>query len=101
MLSDILSNLVSPVAEVQARQRLWASRPPLLGDRPVALVDATMNPRGMWGQGILDMVEQTIRRRQHDATFDRVDRPPTGLPAEIWASTMAAQYAALVIAAGD
>jgi hypothetical protein len=100
VLSDVLADLVNPVAEVRARQRLFAPRPPLL-ERPVALVDATMNPRGMWGQGILDMVEQTIRRCTHGVVFERVDRPPAGSPAEIWASTMAARYAALVIAAGD
>jgi len=60
------------------------------------------NPRGLWGQGILDTAEQTLGTACPSLKFERVDRPVgSGAPAEIWAASMADRYAALVIAAGD
>jgi len=92
---------ISPVAETH-RPRPAAARPPSLDGARIALVDCMLNPSGMWGQGILDAAQDSIRERWREITFDRVPRPQVGgEPAEGWARTMAQHYAALVIAAGD
>jgi hypothetical protein len=93
--------LVSPVAELSP-ERITATRPPELDVRPVALVDAMLHPSAMWGQGMLDMAEGAIAAASPGVAFERVERPQLGgTPPEVWAETMAARYAALVITAGD
>src|SRR5262249_49129411 len=95
-----LEHLVNPVADsVEPRQ--LAPRPTRIEGR-VALVDGMLNPKGMWGQALLDAVEQELHGRHPSVQFERVSRPQIGAPpAEVWASAMADRYAALVIAAGD
>ena len=94
-------HLVSPVAD-SFEPRSLAARPASLDGGTVALVDGMLNAKGLWGQGILDAVEQELVRRHPGVRVERVARPQIGAsPAEVWAQAMADRYAALVIAAGD
>ena len=94
------NGLVSPVAESFAPHPLAPRAQAIVGT--VALVDGMLNPKGLWGQGILDGVEGELLRRHPGATVERIARPQIGAtPAEVWAAAMADRYAALVIAAGD
>lgn len=95
-----VSHLVNPVADSFA-ERALAPRAASISGR-VALVDGMLNPKAMWGQGILDGIEAELAERHPDATVERIARPQIGAtPAEVWAEAMADRYAALVIAAGD
>lgn len=95
-----LDDLVSPVAEEFAPRALAPRAGDLVGS--VALVDTMLNQASLWGQGILDAVEEELLRRHPRARPERLSRPQIGAsPAEIWAATMADRYKALVIAAGD
>jgi hypothetical protein len=93
---------ISPAADTY-RTRSRAPRLERLGDTTVGLVDSMLNPSGMWGQGILDAVERSIRSRHPSVTFERVSRLPlaSGLAADRWAEIMKEKYAALVTAVGD
>src|SRR5690348_10223359 len=92
--------LVNPVAEA-FDPRPAAPRAAKIEGR-IGLVDGMVNPKGMWGQGMLDALEAELSERHPGARFERVSRPQLGAtPAEVWASAMADRYSALVIAAGD
>ena len=93
--------MISPVAE-SFQRRSAPPRPPSLAEARVGLVDCMLNPSGMWGQGILDGVEQALASRWAGIAFERVPRLQVGgEPSEIWAPAMARQFEALVFAAGD
>ena len=93
-------HLVSPVAS-DFEPRDLAPRPAAVTGT-VALVDGMLNAKAQWGQGILDAIEEELRRRHPGAEVERIARPQIGAsPAEVWAAAMADRYAALVIAAGD
>ena len=94
------ANLVSPVADSFAPRPLALRAQAIAGT--VALVDGMLNPKSLWGQGILDGIEGELRRRHPGVTVERIARPQIGAtPADVWAAAMADRYAALVIAAGD
>ena len=96
----MIDDLVSPVAD-SFETRMRAARTASISGC-VALVDAMLNPAGLWGQGILDSIEEELVRRHPDATVERFTRPQIGAtPPDVWAAAMADRYAALVIAAGD
>ena len=61
------------------------------------------NPEQGWGQGLLDAAESALRAHAPGVAFVRLARSHARAAeeAERWAETMAARYAALVIAAGD
>lgn len=92
---------VSPVADEVGEPWRAARRPALEGT--IALVDSMRNTRSNWGAGILDGAEQAVAARFPSVAFERIQRPfvPGTNPSDLWAETMAARYAALVITGGD
>ena len=90
-------NLIDPTAQA-TEPRPLATRRPIGPDTHIGLVDAMLNPRAEWGQGMLDAAQMALP----DATFDRISRTMLGDHQPMaWAKAMAALYSALVIAAGD
>ena len=93
---------ISPSADAY-QERQAAARLDSLDGARIGMVDSMLNPSALWGQGMLDGVENAIRERHPDAAFERVDRSPFagGLGPDQWAEAMKAKYAALVVAIGD
>ena len=93
---------ISPEADAyEAREA--AQRLGTLDGQKIGMVDSMLNPSALWGQGILDGVEHSVRERNPEASFEREDRSPFAgvLGPDQWAEAMKAKYAALVIAVGD
>lgn len=92
--------LVDPTATRRAPRALAA--PTALAHARLGLIDAMLNQRAQWGQGLLDAAE--VRLRSHAPSLEMARETVNPLAhegSERWASTMAARYEALVIATGD
>ena len=93
---------ISPTADAY-EEREAAPRLDSLDGARIGMVDSMLNPTALWGQGILDGVENSIRERHPETAFERVERSPFagGLGADQWAEAMKKKYAAIVVAIGD
>ena len=93
--------LVSPEAASRAIVEPAPQRPDL-NDSSVALVDTMVNTKAGWGRGILRAVDEELRRTWPHVSTTLIRRPQLGVHEPLrWARAMAAQHAAVVIAAGD
>ena len=101
MVSDRPDGLVSPT--FRSRSILSpAARPSSLSGSSVGMVDSMVNPGAGWGRGILKAVEDELRRRWPRVRTEQISRPQLGVHEPLRrAKAMAAQPAAVVIAAGD
>ena len=101
-MSSSDERFISPTADAY-EEREAAKRLESLDGARIGMVDSMLNPSALWGQGILDGVENSIRERHPDATFERVARSPFAgvLGPDQWAEAMKDKYAALVVAIGD
>lgn len=94
-------DLVDPTG---GRRTVGTPAPRLGAGRPatVALVDAMLHKRGLWGRGMLDAVGAVLAARLPWVAVQRIDLDPiTPEDPDVWATAMAPRYQALVIAAGD
>lgn len=94
------ARLIDPTATRHAPR---AAAPALRAEHPrIALVDGMLNKRGMWGQGILDAVEEHLRVQLKGAVFGRESINPLNPEApDRWSAAIQDRYDAVVVAAGD
>lgn len=101
MVNGPAGGLVSPIPRSR-RLRSPAPRPTGLAGALVGLVDGMVNPKAGWGRGILEAVDEDLKRRWPGVATERIARAQMGHHEPFrWAAAMAARYAALVIAVGD
>ena len=96
-MSYLTAGMVDPTACVREE---WSSAERLtsLFDVLVLLGDATLNKRSEWGAGMLDAAAGALSAAQ----CRRVDIDPLDVrPGQLWVESVAVEYDAVVLAAGD
>ncbi len=95
------ADLVNPEADT-IDPRSPAPRLETLDRVSIGLVDSMLNPRALWGQGILDAVETRLVTTGSSVSFQRIARSPVTPPSSSrWGRGIAEEVAAIVTAAGD